>query len=284
MIRIKPYFDAVPPIMLGDNYRLPLTAILEKKNRGETLTKTDFKDFAPKEVKNLLKVIFNNKCAYCECKINIGAHYDTEHFRPKAFYYWLAYEWTNFLLSCQICNRDFKKAKFPVKAKRLEMHPLSNLTELDKNECLISSKSLEEEGRLLLHPALDDPKKHLRFLPDGNITELSDEGKASIETYRLNRLPLVEERKKIVFKERTFLNGKYLNAQISLDAIKECVHDVIFSLLHRMEHTANEPYIGFTSTILENFEEFIIEDNSDDFFVLPHKEIMRQAAREVLQN
>ena len=127
-------------------------------------------------------------------------------------------------------------------------------------------------------------KKHLHFLPDGNIMELSDEGKASIETYRLNRLSLVEERKKIVFKERTFLNRKCVNAKIDLEDIKECVHDVIFRLLDRMENAKNEPYIGFASTILENFEEFIIEDNSDDFFVLPHKEIMRQAAREVLQN
>lgn len=283
MIFIKPYFDKIPSKMTTEIYQLPLNAILEKKNRGEKLTESDFKDYAPKEVKDALKIIFNNKCAYCECKIDMGAHYDLEHFRPKTLYYWLAYEWTNFLLSCQICNRYCKNAKFPIKGKQVEKPPLSISNKLDNAECLILSKTLENEERLLLHPAIDDPKKHLRFLADGNIEELSEQGKKSIEIYGLNRDNLIDARKKIIFEERTVLNRKFLDPKISSKAIKECVHDAIYRLLYRMENAQNEPYIGFIITVLERFEEFIIEDNSDDTYILPHKEIMRQAAREALK-
>lgn len=59
----------------------------------------------------------NRKCWYCECK-SPRAPFDVDHFRPKAGitvddsalaghtgYYWLAYDWKNFRLSCQRCNR-----------------------------------------------------------------------------------------------------------------------------------------------------------------------------------
>jgi hypothetical protein len=29
-------------------------------------------------------------------------------------YYWLAYEWSNLLISCQLCNQEFKKNRFPL--------------------------------------------------------------------------------------------------------------------------------------------------------------------------
>jgi Transposase, Mutator family len=62
---------------------------------------------------------------------------DVEHFRPKGGvrqdekdkllpvdYFWLAYEWSNLFLACQICNQRFKKNLFPLedKNKRAKSH------------------------------------------------------------------------------------------------------------------------------------------------------------------
>lgn len=62
------------------------------------------------------------KCCFCESKITHIAYGDVEHFRPKAGYrqhpddplgrpgyYWLAYDWSNLYLACQLCNQRFKK-------------------------------------------------------------------------------------------------------------------------------------------------------------------------------
>lgn len=54
-----------------------------------------------------------NKCWYIEC-LNPGTDDDVDHFRPKAEiseepghpgYYWLAFDWRNFRLSCHRANR-----------------------------------------------------------------------------------------------------------------------------------------------------------------------------------
>ena len=75
---------------------------------------------------------FFGKCAYCESYIVDFQHGDIEHFRPKKGvtdendnvvfikdengqqnphpgYYWLAYDWTNLLLSCTACNQPSEK-------------------------------------------------------------------------------------------------------------------------------------------------------------------------------
>lgn len=39
---------------------------------------------------------------------------DVEHYRPKAYYWWLAWTWNNLLFACMDCNRDHKKDQFPL--------------------------------------------------------------------------------------------------------------------------------------------------------------------------
>lgn len=71
-------------------------------------------------LKKWLLSLSNEKCWYCEAK-SPRASFDVDHFRPKLGitvdlvalgghpgYYWLAYEWTNFRVSCQRCNRPEK--------------------------------------------------------------------------------------------------------------------------------------------------------------------------------
>jgi uncharacterized protein (TIGR02646 family) len=83
--------------------------------------------YGSRSVKRALIKAQHGKCAFCESKITHIAYGDVEHFRPKAGvrqkasdklqrpgYYWLAYEWRNLLLSCQLCNQRYKENLFPL--------------------------------------------------------------------------------------------------------------------------------------------------------------------------
>ena len=79
----------------------------------------------------------HDKCCFCESKVTHISYGDVKHYRPKAGYrqdpeeplgrpgyYWLAYEWSNLMFCCQICNQRFKRNLFPLAdpARRAETH------------------------------------------------------------------------------------------------------------------------------------------------------------------
>ena len=93
--------------------------------------------YAHKTVKDALRKAQHGKCCFCESKVTHISYGDVEHFRPKAGvrqksgdalerpgYYWLAYEWSNLFLSCQLCNQRYKENLFPLKkpANRAKSH------------------------------------------------------------------------------------------------------------------------------------------------------------------
>jgi uncharacterized protein (TIGR02646 family) len=208
MIKITPYFDDAPPELWA--------AASKKRNKSkqnpqgnskielalsqQSAHDFDRKVYSSKAVKEKLKTIFNKKCGFCETNTHAGAHKDVEHYRFKNHYYWLGYEWTNLLLSCQICNRDFKKTYFPLadETKRILTHPLSIFSgNFNKNDYDIRQLNTIEEP-LLLHPALDEPKVHLRFLKNGLVEGISNKGIKTIDICGLKRDDLKLARKKIV--------------------------------------------------------------------------------------
>jgi len=151
--------------------------------------------YAHPSVKSALLQAQNDKCAFCESKISHISYGDVEHFRPKAGwrqtrndslhrpgYYWLAYEWANLFLACEICNQQFKKNFFPLKvpARRAKNH--------------LGDIRLEEP--LLLDPATDQPEQFISFRKEvpyairGNAR-----GRASIKFFGLKRAALAERRK-----------------------------------------------------------------------------------------
>ena len=84
-----------------------------------------------KEFKPILIRYFGEKCWYSECDLT-GSFGDVDHFRPKLRsadeynhaildegYWWLAYDYLNYRLSCEKCNRLFgnggKQDRFPLK-------------------------------------------------------------------------------------------------------------------------------------------------------------------------
>jgi hypothetical protein len=150
-----------------------------------------------KELKLHLFDLFDGKCAYCEACVQDVAFGEVEHYRPKRHveecpdhpgYYWLAYDLTNLLPSCQICNGfQAKMNHFPVREK-------------------VWARCREELGcerPLLLNPYLHDPREHLRFrplrenhdrLPLSHVEGKTEEGKTSVEILRLNRPNLASAR------------------------------------------------------------------------------------------
>jgi uncharacterized protein (TIGR02646 family) len=236
--------------------------------------------YSAKAVKDRLIEIFHNKCAFCECNTSAGAAYDVEHFRPKIHYYWLCYEWTNLLLSCQTCNEAYKKAQFPleIEANRRHTHPTTAKNAFDKTACHIFSDFLKIEKPYLLHPAIDDPREHLQFLKDGRVIGLTLKGEISIEVYGLDRLTLRQGRKNIILTIQEDILSEYeVNPLPSESRIKMEVKKILAKLIKQMDD--HQPFTGFRRTLLENFEVFVIE-NEDLGYPLPNQNIMKTAFHE----
>jgi hypothetical protein len=150
-----------------------------------------------KELKLHLFDLFEGKCAYCEVCVQDVAFGEVEHYRPKRHveecpehpgYYWMAYDLTNLLPSCQLCNGyQAKMNHFPVHDKVWA-------------RC---REEMEHERPLLLNPYLHNPREHLRFrplrespdrLPLSQVEGRTEEGKTSVEVLKLNRPNLATSR------------------------------------------------------------------------------------------
>lgn len=146
--------------------------------------------YGHKSVKQALFAAQHGKCFLCESKFEHVAYGDVEHFRPKGGYaqkdgdalgkpgyYWLAYEWDNLLLSCQICNQQFKKNFFP----------LSNPPARARSH----KDDLTAEQPLLINPTLEDPERIVSFRAEVPFAvRNSRRGVATIKRAGLERGPL----------------------------------------------------------------------------------------------
>lgn len=162
-------------------------------------------------VKRTLNEAFRFKCAYCESRFAATQPVAVEHYRPKAKvttrdgdapgYYWLAAEWTNLLPSCTDCNSPRRQliGGVEVLAGKGNRFPLES-----ERRRARAPADVAGESRLLLHPYLDFPDRHLEFVDEGVVRARlgstgrpSRKGVASIEVYALQRPGLVQERSDI---------------------------------------------------------------------------------------
>lgn len=104
-----------------------------------------------KDVRGALYALFGRACAYCGCELKRNDRGDVEHYRPKGNvtdepghggYWWLAYVFDNYLLSCSVCNRVRKKDRFPLRPQGVRVAYATRAT-------------LASEPRLLLSATLD---------------------------------------------------------------------------------------------------------------------------------
>jgi uncharacterized protein (TIGR02646 family) len=170
----------------------------ELKNARKGTKHHDFESsiYAHEAVKDALRRAQHDKCAFCESKIAHIGFGDIEHFRPKGAvrqneedeleypgYYWLAYEWNNLFLSCQLCNQKFKRNCFPLRnsKQRIRSH----------------RGNLNRELPLLIDPS-GSPDAHLTFNEEMIVAkDNSVLGESTIAVLGLNRDELREYRRKL---------------------------------------------------------------------------------------
>lgn len=196
-------------------------AALERA-RAETFYRTqkdrqsrfEFNTFRAPDVRNALRELFHNKCAYCETLLSTTSG-DVHLFRPKSpvadsathpGYWWLATEWSNLLLSCPDCNRvrlhahGDEKSMSSGKANRF---PLVD----ESTRAFGPEDALWLEEPLLLDPCHDRPDEHLVFDWNGRVESDTVRGQMTIAVLGLNRPTLVHARALEARALRAILDG-----------------------------------------------------------------------------
>ncbi|WP_108809012.1 hypothetical protein [Aquimarina spinulae] len=206
----------------------------KKTGKKGDRTKQSYSIYTHKTVRNKLKKMFHDKCAYCESKITAIYNGDIEHFRPKGKiqeaspskpgYFWLASEWENLLFACPFCNQtnthEFKNGEkveeavfgkldqFPLLSENHRLNHTHGTTYFSNKELYSQSFDQEESERLLLNPCKDENiEKYFKYDDHGaiiindnlNPTE-EKRAQTSIFTYALHRLPLTFAREEKVIE------------------------------------------------------------------------------------
>ena len=166
------------------------------------------------DVRGALYVAQGRVCAYCGCHLPRNDRGDVDHFRPKrrlpddpshGGYWWLAYVFENYLLSCSTCNSIYKRSQFPLRprARRITFRDRARLV---------------REARLLLDPARDPIEQWLKvewrnpLCPIRPAEELSSTNRAQVnktlEVFHINSDPrLLRERMKVVDTVAKYIEG-----------------------------------------------------------------------------
>ena len=161
MIQLKKKHTVPIPDILTVQGSAATAALCAQFAEGKTDFDFDNKIYGHEDVKNLLRIVQAGKCCFCEAKIAHISYGDVEHYRPKAGwiqkdeklnrpgYYWLAYDWDNLFLSCEICNQRHKKNYFPISdsTKRAISH----------------AHPVKDESPIFIKPDIEDPEKYIEF-------------------------------------------------------------------------------------------------------------------------
>ncbi len=182
-----------PAVLRSKREQKELAALCPDCDQGTNTFSFDSGIYAHKTVKEALLAMQHGKCCFCEAKITHISYGDIEHYRPKAGYkqdnseslqkpgyYWLVYAWDNLLLSCTLCNQQYKKNLFPL------LHP--------EKRALSHHHDITAEQPLLINPTLINPQDYIGFraeIPyaiDGNVY-----GKTTIEVLSLDKRERLNE-------------------------------------------------------------------------------------------
>ena len=261
MISIKKDFASIPGLLASPLRNKLILESLVAKNKHAFDSKV-YRDATLSALDDLYK----SKCAYCETDTSAGAPMQVEHYRPKAKvtddlshsgYYWIAYEWSNLILSCSKCNNK-KRNKFPVLGKRVT-HPLLGLDGFPSLESVIAnSTSFMQEQALIIHPEIDKVEDHFIFNEMGEIVGRTDRAIVTIQICNLNR-------KELIFKRLAILKGftndikeilaKFLSKEITHDQCRYAIK-LVFSKIAGVQSPENQ-YSRFGFFLFNKFDLFV---------------------------
>lgn len=137
-------------------------------------------------LKDSLKALSHNKCAYCECPLSKESNYmEVEHFEDKCKYPEKVMAWDNLLPSCKHCNGS--KSTHDVIAE-----PIINPFKDDPRDHLYFRlyryKPKDEKGRQSIRVLkLNDPEREMvdtRFKIGNELEVLIDDVKAKYDRYK----------------------------------------------------------------------------------------------------
>ena len=199
---------------------LKFNAEKEKYFSGELKFEANNSIYNSDIVRETLEKLQNNKCCYCETK-STRSNIDVEHFRPKTAYssdykgvskypgyFWLAYDWQNLFLACQVCNQIFKNDFFPIEVEDARAQT---------NHC-----DIKDEIPFIVHPSLDEPeieikyresvpfgitergKKTIAYLGFGSVEHGKQFGIEYSEKHKVRIIRLADEREKY-YKEKELI-------------------------------------------------------------------------------
>ncbi|MGC4859304.1 hypothetical protein [Micromonospora sp. DT41] len=118
-----------------------------------------------------MSILSHGKCWYTESK-NPGTDDDVDHFRPKSKvqdcaehpgYYWLAFDWKNFRLSCHHANRPRRARDSSETGGKGAKFPLSD----ESKRAFSEENPLEAESPLYLDPCDPEDPPKITFWPNG---------------------------------------------------------------------------------------------------------------------
>jgi uncharacterized protein (TIGR02646 family) len=257
MIQVSKLYFNPPDILVSDNCKNKISNAIKEKNKH----KFGYY-YNHKEVVIELKKIYNEKCAYCESKVEHIATLEVEHYRPKAKvdnevnhygYYWLGYEWSNLLLACPKCNgKGGKGNKFPIDGVRTFTDSIR----------LPHKSPLFNEKPLLLNPELDNPREHFIFDEYGKIEGISVRGRRTIKICKLDRKELnIERRKEIIEKIMIQIKRLILAFESKESMPKETFIFMLKKIFQELEERQNSyySYTLFAWYMYGNFDKFVSE-------------------------
>lgn len=207
-----------------------------------------------KDVKDQLIKLQHGKCCFCEARIVHISYGDVEHFRPKKGYqqdekdplhhpgyYWLAFDWENLFLSCQLCNQREKKNFFPLTdpSSRAKCH----------------HDNINNESPLFINPSVEDPQDFITFIGEvPSPISGNSRAKETIIRLKLDRVELNEDRLEYLDNIRDieiwFL--KYLQNIKDVDEIVQAGNEFKDILLKHIK-----PEASYSSMVEANFKKYL---------------------------
>lgn len=275
MIKVEKDFDNIPKPLINDSAK----DMLDKYINGARIPRALSYRYNSGEVRAKIIQLYHNKCAYCEQKLNPGR---IAHYRPRNQYRSLTLEWSNLLPVCEVCAKGLNK-KFVVKEETFDNFSIGMPSENQAN-----SETLLKEKALLIHPELYPentngvikiPASHFKYLNNGYIIGLTEEGLHTIDKLRLNRNALVEKRYNVLseYIERLKLILRITNHSAIKEDTKFTISILRSNLLPILEtikesRKSSYEFAGMTRYIWDNFESFFETKFESEFL-----EILTQA-------
>jgi uncharacterized protein (TIGR02646 family) len=179
------------------------------------------------ELKDALAELSHGKCWYCETRIS-RSDKEVDHYRPKNAvwecsdhpgYWWLAFDWKNFRLSCSFCNQYRNSEATPANRQAIKTGKGTQFPLLDEarrvfEEC--EAFALVKERPILLDPTVPTDPRLLTFDIDGmakpakseNYPDDHQRARDSIIIYHLNHPEIKERRQKDICNKVKQLVGE----------------------------------------------------------------------------